>query len=123
MKNIILIAEDYEDARAYMVIILKSYGFEVYEAENGKQALEIAKTYHPHLILMDISMPVMDGLEATRLIRESGGDISQVPIVAVTAFGDSYQSKALAAGCNEVVAKPIDFDEFDAVLNKYFAQS
>ena len=122
MKNIILIAEDYDDARAYLVFILQSYGFEVYEAVNGKEALEIAKTYHPHLILMDISMPVMDGLEATRLIRKSSNDLSHTPIIAVTAFGESYRTKAIEAGCNEIVAKPVDFDELESIINKYLAQ-
>lgn len=119
MGNIILVAEDYDDTRDCMVFILKSYGFTVHEASNGQEAVAIAKMHHPHVILMDISMPVMDGLEATRLIRETGNGISQTPIIAVTAFHGSYQDKALAAGCNEVLTKPLDFDALEAVVRKY----
>lgn len=121
MGNIILVAEDYDDTRDCMVFILKSYGFTVHEAANGQQAVEIAKAYHPHVILMDISMPVMDGLEATRLIRKSGNGISHTPIIAVTAFHGPYQEKALEAGCNEVLTKPLDFDALEAVVKKYLS--
>ncbi len=120
MPNIILVAEDYDDTRNFMVYLLGSRGYEVYTATNGQEALQAAEDYQPDLILMDISMPVMDGLQATRLIRSSK-KILQVPIIAVTAFDKSYREKALAAGCNQVISKPIDFDELDAALDEYLA--
>lgn len=119
MSYIVLIAEDYDDTRDYMVFILRASGFRVYEAVNGSEAVKAVDAHRPDLILMDISMPVMDGLEATRIIRASGTDISQIPIIAVTAFDASYYEKAVTAGCNEVLAKPIDFDELESVIQKY----
>lgn len=119
MPKIILIAEDYDDVREFMIFILHSRGFQVYAAENGQEAVKIAEKNLPDLILMDISMPVMDGLQATRLIRASEEKISQVPIIAVTAFDKSYREKALAAGCNQVISKPVDFDELDETIDKY----
>lgn len=119
MSYIILIAEDHDDARNFMVFYLHSLGFEVYEATNGNEAVETAFACKPDLILMDISMPVMDGLEATKTIRESGDGISKIPIVAVTAFDDLYKSQAAKAGCDELVKKPVDLDNLESVIHKY----
>lgn len=119
MSKIILIAEDYEDTRAYMRILVESYGYEVYEAANGIEAVEVAKDHPPDLILMDLSMPIMDGLTATEIIRKSIADISRVPIIAITAFGDLFKEKALAAGCTHLVAKPLDLDTLEPLLERY----
>ena len=119
MSKIILIADDYDDARGYMVLLIKSYGYEVFEARNGKEAIELAKKHHPDLILMDISMPEMDGLQATQIIRKSNAEIAKVPIIAITAFDDSYKEKVLKAGCNQLIAKPVDFHILESVINKY----
>ena len=122
MGNIILIAEDFDDARAFMVFILKSYGCVVYEATNGQEAIEVAKKYQPDLILMDISMPVMDGLTATEIIRASKERISKTPIVAITAFNEPYIQKAIEVGCNTVLSKPVDFKQLELVVKKYLSQ-
>ena len=119
MSKIILIAEDYDDARSYMVLLMESYGYEVYEAANGQEAIELAKEHHPNLILMDISMPLMDGLTATQIIRKSVEDISTVPIIAITAFGENLTEKALKAGCNYLITKPVDFDTLQPIIEKY----
>lgn len=121
MSKIILIVEDYEDARAYMKILIESYGYEVYEAANGLEAIEVARDHPPNLILMDLSMPIMDGLTATAIIRDSIEQISDVSIIAITAFGEAYQEKALAAGCNHLVAKPVDFDALEPLLEHYLS--
>ena len=122
MGNIILIAEDFDDARAFMVFILKSYGCVVYEATNGQEAIEVAKKYQPDLILMDISMPVMDGLTATEIIRASKERISKTPIVAITAFNEPYIQKAIEVGCNTVLSKPVDFKQLESVVKQYLSQ-
>lgn len=119
MPHIVLIVEDQKDAREFMVLYLNLLGYEVYEAVNGSEAVQAAGSHRPDLILMDISMPVMDGLQATKIIRKSGIGISDTPILAVTAFGEDCRSDALKAGCNEVIAKPIDFDKFESSIQKY----
>ena len=118
MGRTILIVEDYEDARLFMKILLESYGYEVIEAANGAEALEWLETRAPDLVLMDISMPVMDGITATKTIRKSEtGD--HLPIIAVTAHGRELHKYALDAGCDYLIEKPIDFDEFKMVIHLY----
>ncbi len=105
----ILVVEDNLDNRRILVYRLKRIGeFEIVEASNGQEALEIVKQDpRPDLVFMDLKMPVMDGWEATRQIRKlQGGD--KIPIIALTAqamAGD--EQKALAAGCDDYLAKPI----------------
>jgi CheY-like chemotaxis protein len=64
-------------------------------------------------------MPIMDGFTATKLIRESGNGISMTPIIAVSALNFMYLEEALKAGCNEVISKPVDFDQLQSVMKKY----
>lgn len=118
MHKKVLLVENNDDTREYMRILLELSDYEVLEAKNGKEAVNLAKANFLDLILMDILMPIMDGLMATKFIRESE-ESRPVPIIAVTSFGKYYQIPAFEAGCNELIAKPIDFDEFDAVLKKY----
>jgi CheY-like chemotaxis protein len=106
----ILVVDDYSDNRHLLAAWLRAKGFEVVEAEDGKEGVLQANRSHPDLILMDLAMPELDGVEATRQIRESLA-FAKTPIFAITAYG-TYDVKqdALAAGCNEVFAKPIDLD-------------
>jgi CheY-like chemotaxis protein len=109
MKTVkILVVEDNEDTREILLYRLQSMGeYEVLLAANGKEALDIAKTSMPDLIIMDLKMPVMDGWEATKALREStwGKDL---PIIALTAQAmERDEEKALAAGCSDYIAKPI----------------
>ncbi len=120
MVKKVLIVEDYEDTREFMKILLESYGYKVIEAADGIEAIDRVKQYHPDLILMDISLPVVDGLTATRAIRSFGVD-SKVPIIAVTAFGKNYYNKAIEAGCNDLIDKPVDFDSLEPILRSYLA--
>ena len=104
----ILVVEDNLDNRRILVYRLKRIGdFEILEASNGLEALGLVEAERPDLIFMDLKMPVMDGWEATRRIRTL--DVGRsVPIIALTAqamAGD--EQKALAAGCDDYVAKPI----------------
>lgn len=112
----VLIVEDYEDARYTMRLALEVYGYRVLEAENGHRAIEIALHDRPGVILMDISMPVIDGLTATKRIREDES-MRETIIVALTAHNESqYRADALAAGCNAYVTKPIDFEWLNGLL-------
>jgi len=120
MAKKVLIVEDYEDTREFMKILLESYGYRVIEAADGIEAIDRVKQHHPDLILMDISLPVVDGLTATRAIREFDAD-SKVPIIAVTAFGKNYYSKAIEAGCNDLIDKPVDFDSLEPILRSYLS--
>ena len=121
MAKKVLIVEDYEDTREFMKILLESYGYKVIEAADGIEAIDRVKQYHPDLILMDISLPVVDGLTATRAIREFDEESKKVPIIAVTAFGKNYYKKAIEAGCNDLIDKPVDFDSLEPILKSYLA--
>jgi two-component system cell cycle response regulator DivK len=115
----IMIVEDYDDTRYLLKRLLESKGYRVLEAVNGQEAVEIAQTEHPDLILMDLDLPILDGIEATQHLRQQSATKS-VPIVAVTAYPMSYTHvKAFAKGCNEYLSKPIDFDELDKLLTRY----
>jgi len=104
----ILVVEDNVDSRRILVYRLRRLGeFDIVEASNGLEALGLVRDQIPDLIFMDLKMPVMDGWEAVRVIRTEYAH-SRIPIIAITAqamAGD--ERKALAAGCDEYLAKPI----------------
>lgn len=118
MGKKVLIVEDYEDTREFMKFLLEAYGYQVLEAADGIEAIDKVKQDQPDLVLMDISLPVVDGLTATRAIREFERD-AKLPIIAVTAFGKNYYQRAIEAGCNDLIDKPIDFDILEPILNQY----
>lgn len=104
----ILVVEDNEDTREILLYRLKSMGnYEVFLACNGKEALEIATQSRPDLIIMDLKMPVMDGWEATRALRQTNWG-KDLPVIALTAQAmEKDEEKALNAGCTDYIAKPI----------------
>jgi CheY-like chemotaxis protein len=112
----ILVVEDHADTREMLHTLLEMWGCRVVEACNGLEAVEAASRERPQLILMDGRLPFLDGLQATRRIRENGlGD--QVKIVALDSSGSPrYHADALAAGCNESLEKPFDFDWLQTYL-------
>jgi CheY-like chemotaxis protein len=115
----IMVVDDDEDIRQMMRVLLEDDGYSVLEAENGQQAIEIAQTASPDLILMDLSMPVLDGLTATRRMREIDR-VSDVPIIAITAHDSpEHRTSASAAGINEYLTKPIDFVKLDKLLDRF----
>ncbi|HLM58569.1 MAG TPA: response regulator [Pyrinomonadaceae bacterium] len=114
----VLVVEDFEDNRFMMRRLLEMSGYHVVEAVNGQQAVELAGDENPDVILMDLSLPMLDGLAATRKIRERD-QLARVPIVAVSAHDSAdFHAEALAAGCNEYVTKPIDFDQLIQLLDR-----
>ncbi len=118
MTKKVLIAEDYADTRSFMKFLIESYGYQALEAADGQEAVEAVRQEHPDLVLMDLAMPVMDGLAATRVIRGFDG-MTKLPIIAVTAHGQSYYRQAMEAGCDDLINKPLDFAALEPVLHQY----
>ena len=118
----ILLVEDTEDNRFMMRRLLEMDGYAVVEARNGQEAVRLAETEKPQLVLMDLSLPVIDGLAATRLIRQLPG-FAKTPIIAVSAHDTAdFKGDALAAGCNSYITKPIDFAELEELIAKLLGQ-
>ena len=118
-KQLFLVVEDFEDSRFMMRRLLEMAGYSVVEATDGEQAVELAVKKHPSVILMDLSLPKLDGLSATREIRKHR-EFSKIPIVAVSAHdGPESRNEALAAGCNEYMTKPIDWDRLNELVDRY----
>jgi len=114
----VLLVEDTEDNRQMMRRLLEMSGFRVVEAINGKEAVQVAAERHPEVILMDLSLPLIDGLAATREIRGERG-LNKVPIIAVSAHDTAdFHSEALAAGCDAYVTKPINYTELEDLINR-----
>ncbi len=117
-QRTVMVVEDFEDNRFMMRRLLEMSGYRVVEAVNGQQAVEVAERERPHLILMDLSLPLLDGLAATRRIRKHP-ELRRVPIIAVSAHDTSdFHADALAAGCNDYVTKPIDFEQLEQLLSR-----
>lgn len=112
----ILIVDDFDDTRLLLRTWLQKKGYRVVEAENGNQAVAQAEAQQPDLIIMDVEMPELDGLSATRKIRALKNG-QTVPIVAVSAYGaDQFRDDAIAAGCNEYVPTPFEPDELAELI-------
>jgi two-component system cell cycle response regulator DivK len=106
MTRRILVVEDQEDNREILRDLLGSVGYEMIEAHNGAEALAMAKSGRPDLILMDIQLPILDGYETTRQLRALP-EFDDVPIIAVTSYALSGDDlKAREAGCDDYVTKP-----------------
>jgi len=114
----VLLVEDTEDNRFMMRRLLEMSGYRVVEAMNGDEAVKMARAESPQLILMDLSLPIIDGLAATRLIRKVP-DLESTPIIAVSAHDSSdFQAEAVEAGCNSYVTKPIDFTALEELIRQ-----
>ena len=116
-KPTVLVVEDHDDTREMLHVLLEAWGCRVVEACNGLEAVEAASVERPQFILMDSRLPFLDGLEATRRIRQNGLR-DKVKILALDGSGSPhYHEDALAAGCDHSIAKPFDFDQ----LRKYLS--
>ena len=116
----ILLVEDRKDIRNMMAVYLTINHFQVVEAVNGAEAVELAVEHRPDLILMDVAMPVLDGIDSTKAIRQHD-ELRDIPIVCLTAFGDLYEERAMEAGCDEVAAKPVDFNKLDQLIRQHMS--
>ena len=112
----VLIVEDVEDTRYFMRLAMEQLGYLVIEAADGAKAVEIALRERPDVILMDLSIPVMDGIAATTSIR-ANEEMREVPIIALTAHQDlELRNEAKASGFDAYVTKPIDVDFLDELI-------
>ena len=120
-RSTILIVDDFDDTRLLLRTWLEKKGYRVIEAENGKEAVATAESRRPDLIIMDVEMPELDGLSATRQIRALP-NFERVPIIAVSAYGASqFRDAALTAGCNEYVSTPFEPDELEQLIKTSIA--
>lgn len=115
----VLVADDYDDTRAVLRRMLERHNCHVLEAADGVEAVEMARRAGPNLILMDLNMPLLDGLAAAVQIRECKELCRGALILAITSF-DTYGMKeaALEAGCDDYLTKPIEADELDRALRR-----
>jgi two-component system, cell cycle response regulator DivK len=119
MTQRILIVEDTEDNRKIIRDLLTAAGYELLEAPDGSEGVELAEKERPDLVLMDIQMPVVDGYEATRRIRAIP-ELAKMPIIAVTSYALSGdEGKARAAGCDGYVAKPFSPRQLLATIREF----
>lgn len=113
----VLVAEDHLDSRDAMRALLEAFGYQVIVATNGREAVELATSHRPDLVLMDIMMPELDGFEATRELRKDP-ELEGMPIIAVTAMEGAHQL-AIQAGANDFVRKPVDIRGLIAKVNDW----
>jgi twitching motility two-component system response regulator PilH len=119
MERRVLVVEDNDDWRAIMTLFLTRLGYSVLQASNGVEAIERATGELPHLILMDLKLPKLSGLEATAQIKENSAT-TDIPVVLCTAFGpEAYENNPNVSYLAEVVQKPIKLDAFQALVQKY----
>jgi CheY-like chemotaxis protein len=115
-KPTILVVDDFDDTRLLLRTWLERKGICVIEAENGNQAVALAESERPDLIIMDLEMPELDGLAATRKIRNVK-ELENVPVVAVSAYGaEQFRDDALAAGCDEYVSTPFEPEDLEQLI-------
>ncbi len=118
----VLVVEDHPVNRKFVGILLDKMGCKATFCENGQLAVEVAEREMFDLVLMDVHMPIMDGLTATRTIRAMAGPIAQVPIIVLTAdVMNDAKEQALAAGVNDFVTKPVQIGQLQAAMQKCLA--
>lgn len=119
----VMVVEDFDETRFLIRLSLELDGYRVMEAVSGEEAIEVARRERPDLILMDLDLPLVDGFAAIRRIREQA-ELRHIPVVAVGEDGTAdYRHKVFAAGCNEYVTKPIDFDRLENLLGRLLHES
>jgi two-component system cell cycle response regulator DivK len=112
----VLVVDDVADARAVISELMRSEAYRVVEAADGGEAVEAASRERPHLVLLDLNLPVLDGFEVARRLRQLPW-MEGVPVVAVTAYHyHGMREAAIEAGCDEYLPKPVDFDELKEVV-------
>jgi two-component system cell cycle response regulator DivK len=118
-RAVVLVVEDHDDTRFMLRVMLEMRGLEVVEAADGEEAVRAAERVRPGLVLMDGSLPVLDGLAAARRIRESE-DSRDVPVVILSGRAEpDYRGRALASGCDAFLVKPFSAAQLDAVLERH----
>lgn len=119
----ILIAEDDDEQRTALKLILKLSKFAVIEARDGHEAIESVRRERPDLVLMDLSLPGIDGLEATRELRRDA-EFQRLPIIFVTGYDQQETiDKIKDSGGTDFISKPIEFDELKKMIDRYLSNS
>ena len=114
----VMLVEDTDDIRQLIRMQLEARGYRVIEAANGQEALDLAQREPLDLVLMDISMPELDGISVAYVLRGSE-ELRDVPIVTLTAYdGADYREEAAEAGCDAYLTKPIDFDRLGELIER-----
>lgn len=122
MKKRILIVEDNDLNLKLFRDLLTAHGYETIETKEGMEALKLARNERPDLILMDIQLPEISGLDVTRRLK-SDGDVNDIPIIAVTAFAmKDDEEKILAAGCEAYISKPISIVPFLNTVRRFLGE-
>jgi two-component system cell cycle response regulator DivK len=122
MKKRILIVEDNELNLKLFRDLLEAHEFETIETKNGNEAIELVKSRHPDLILMDIQLPEISGLDVTKRIK-ADKNINTIPIIAVTAFAmKDDEEKIMRAGCEAYISKPISIGHFLETIRKFLGE-
>ena len=121
VQGTILIAEDHDDVRNLTKMMVEMLGHKVIEAADGFEALEAARKHRPDLILMDIAMPVMNGVVASKLIRETRA-CRTTPIVAVTAYSSEYLYNADSVTFDKVLEKPVELTDIEQVIEEFLTE-
>ena len=112
----ILVVEDFNDTRLLLREVLEMNGYHVVEAVNGWEAVEVATRERPQLILMDLNLPILDGMTATEILR-GHEELQDVPVVVMTAHDTAeFRADAVDAGCTEYLTKPFDMDQLQTLL-------
>jgi len=118
----ILVVDDNPTNLKLTAFLLKAEGYDVETAEDGHEALQVMQTLRPDLILMDVQLPGIDGLEVTRQLK-ANPDTSHIPIVALTAYAmKDDDRKAIEAGCSGYISKPIDTRNFPGQIRTYLSE-
>jgi CheY-like chemotaxis protein len=116
-QRTILLAEDHADSREMLAVMLEMDGYRVVRAQDGVEALDLAKTDVPDLIITDVNMPRMNGIDLIRAIRAAENGLAVVPIVAITAYGSSFCLEARDAGADEALSKPLGYENVQEIVN------
>jgi len=117
LQPTVLIADDNEDTRQMLKAWLATKGYQILEAADGEEAIRLACCEEPGLVLLDLQLPRLDGLNVIHRLRNEF-HLTNVPLVIVTGY-DKYFDTAIAAGCDDYLVKPIDFNRLDVILDYY----
>ena len=122
LKPVVLVVDDNHDTRQVVRWMLEQWGYHVLEAGDGQEAIRVVTENRPDVVLMDLAMPVVDGFDAIRFIREQP-ELSNLPIIAVTAFDQGvFREQAQSVGVNQYLSKPIDFRRLKALVKKLISE-
>jgi CheY-like chemotaxis protein len=123
-KPLALLVEDYSDAREMLRFLLQGLDLEVLETPDGSEAFRLARIYRPTLIITDLNLPGMDGIELVKKLRQSGNWLAVVPIIMLTAIdAESSQQSAISAGVNRFLTKPVNFKVLESAITELIEEA